>query len=67
MLLFMLLMYIYVLSDVQVRREEVKELIKEEMLDDVVDRYLIESETLWLLHMPAVSVSVDSEEAESVK
>ncbi|XP_035617891.1 dynein axonemal intermediate chain 4 isoform X1 [Oncorhynchus keta] len=55
------------LSDVQVRREEVKELIKEEMLDDVVDRYLIESETLWLLHMPAVSVSVDSEEAESVK
>uniref|UniRef100_A0A4W5RD87 Dynein axonemal intermediate chain 4 n=1 Tax=Hucho hucho TaxID=62062 RepID=A0A4W5RD87_9TELE len=55
------------LSDVQVRREEVKELIKEEMLDEVVDRYLIESETLWLLHMPAVSVSVDSEEAESVK
>ncbi|XP_024257640.1 dynein axonemal intermediate chain 4 [Oncorhynchus tshawytscha] len=55
------------LSDVQVRREEVKELIKEEMLDDVVDRYLIESETLWLLHMPAVSVSVDSEEAVSVK
>ncbi|CAB1323935.1 unnamed protein product, partial [Coregonus sp. 'balchen'] len=53
------------LSDVQVRREEVKELIKEEMLDDMVDRYLIESETLWLLDMPAISVSVDSEEAES--
>ncbi|XP_067086802.1 dynein axonemal intermediate chain 4 [Osmerus mordax] len=54
-------------SDVQVRREEVRELVGEEMLDDVVDLYLTESETLWMLDMSAVSVSVDSEEAEDVK
>uniref|UniRef100_A0A6Q2X6J2 Dynein axonemal intermediate chain 4 n=1 Tax=Esox lucius TaxID=8010 RepID=A0A6Q2X6J2_ESOLU len=55
------------LSDVQVKREEVKELIQEEMLDDMVDLYLVESDTLCLLDMPAISVSVDSMEAESVK
>ncbi|XP_062308930.1 dynein axonemal intermediate chain 4 [Osmerus eperlanus] len=54
-------------SDVQVRREEVRELVGEEMLDDVVELYLTESETLWMLDMPVVSVSVDSEEAEDVK
>ncbi|XP_076871088.1 dynein axonemal intermediate chain 4 isoform X2 [Brachyhypopomus gauderio] len=55
------------LSDVQVRREEIKEQIKEHMLDCMVDCYLTETETVWLLDMPAVSVSVDSEEAEMVK
>ncbi|KAL1022772.1 hypothetical protein UPYG_G00032090 [Umbra pygmaea] len=55
------------LSDVQVRRKEGKELIKEEILDDVLDRYLTESDTFCLLDMPSVSVSVDSEEAQSVK
>ncbi|XP_042564879.1 dynein axonemal intermediate chain 4 [Clupea harengus] len=55
------------LSDVHVRREEVKEQIREDMLDEVVDQYLTESDTIWLLDMPAVSVSVDSEEAEAVR
>ncbi|KAJ8376223.1 hypothetical protein SKAU_G00068030 [Synaphobranchus kaupii] len=55
------------LSDVQVRREEVKEQIREDMLDDVVARYLSETDTIWLLDLPGVSVSVESEEAETVK
>lgn len=54
-------------ADVQVRREEVKELIREDMLDEMVDKYLTESDTIWLLDLPAVSVSVDSEEAEAVR
>lgn len=44
-----------------------KEQIREDMLDEVVDQYLTESDTIWLLDMPAVSVSVDSEEAEAVR
>ncbi|KAL7891245.1 hypothetical protein AOLI_G00007210 [Acnodon oligacanthus] len=55
------------LSDVQIRREETKEQIKEHMLDSMVDCYLTETETIWLLDMPAVTVSVDSDEAEIVK
>ncbi|KAG9351047.1 hypothetical protein JZ751_024937 [Albula glossodonta] len=55
------------LSDVQVRREEVKEKITEEMLTDTVDKYLSETETIWLLDLPGVSVSVESEEAAAVK
>ncbi|KAJ8392581.1 hypothetical protein AAFF_G00074590 [Aldrovandia affinis] len=55
------------LSDVQVRREEVKEQIREDMLDDVVDQYLSETDTIWLLDLPCVSVSVESEEAATVK
>ncbi|XP_066547950.1 dynein axonemal intermediate chain 4 isoform X2 [Amia ocellicauda] len=55
------------LSGVQLRREEVREQITEDMLDDVVDRYLTETETLWLLDMPAVTVSVNSEEAAAIK
>ncbi|KAG5850652.1 WD repeat-containing protein 78 [Anguilla anguilla] len=55
------------LSDIQVRREEVKEQIREDMLDEVVDRYLSETDTIWLLDLPGVSVSVESEEAAVVK
>uniref|UniRef100_A0A3B4EHK2 Dynein axonemal intermediate chain 4 n=1 Tax=Pygocentrus nattereri TaxID=42514 RepID=A0A3B4EHK2_PYGNA len=55
------------LSDVQIRREETKEQIKVHMLDSMVDCYLTETETIWLLDMPAVTVSVDSDEAEIVK
>ncbi|KAI4891917.1 hypothetical protein NFI96_029999 [Prochilodus magdalenae] len=55
------------LSDVQIRREETKEHIREHMLDNMVDCYLTETETIWLLDMPGVSVSVDSDEAEVAK
>lgn len=54
-------------SDIQVRKEEVKEQVREDILDSVVDCYLTETETIWLLDIPAVSVSVDSEDAEAVK
>ncbi|KAG7270594.1 hypothetical protein CRUP_011510 [Coryphaenoides rupestris] len=52
---------------VQVKREEVKEQVDEDMLDDVVDVYLTEMDTVTLLDMPGVSVSVDAEDAESVR
>uniref|UniRef100_W5MJD3 Dynein axonemal intermediate chain 4 n=1 Tax=Lepisosteus oculatus TaxID=7918 RepID=W5MJD3_LEPOC len=55
------------LSDVQVRREEVQEQLTEEVLCSIVDRCLTETETIWLLDMPAVIVSLDSEEAETIK
>ncbi|XP_036378497.1 WD repeat-containing protein 78 [Megalops cyprinoides] len=53
--------------EVQVRREEVKEHISDEMLDAVVDRYLTETETIWLLDIPGVAVAADSDEAVTVK
>uniref|UniRef100_A0A8C9SSV5 Dynein axonemal intermediate chain 4 n=1 Tax=Scleropages formosus TaxID=113540 RepID=A0A8C9SSV5_SCLFO len=55
------------LSDVQVRREEVKEPTTEDVLNKKVDIHLTETETLCLLDIPATSVSVESEEAEIVK
>ncbi|KAL4635028.1 WD repeat-containing protein 78 isoform X1 [Arapaima gigas] len=55
------------LTDVQVRRDEVKETITEDMLSDLVDILLTETETLWLLEIPGTSVSVESDEAEIVK
>ncbi|XP_051753182.1 dynein axonemal intermediate chain 4 isoform X2 [Ctenopharyngodon idella] len=55
------------LSDVQVHKEEVKEQVREDILDSVLDCYLTETETIWLLDIPAVSMSVDSEDAEAVK
>lgn len=54
-------------TDVQVRKDEVKEQVREDVLDSVLDCYLTETETIWLLDIPAVSVSVDSEDAEAVK
>lgn len=55
------------LSDVQARREEVQEQVREDVLDSVLDCYLTETETIWLLDIPTVSVSEDSEDAEAVK
>lgn len=61
----MLLCLLY--SDVQARREEVQEQVREDVLDSVLDCYLTETETIWLLDIPTVSVSEDSEDAEAVK
>ncbi|XP_052522839.1 dynein axonemal intermediate chain 4 isoform X2 [Tympanuchus pallidicinctus] len=52
--------------DVQVRREEIKEQVTEEDLDKRVDIYLTETETLWMLDLPPVVVSVESEDAARV-
>ncbi|POI24988.1 hypothetical protein CIB84_011261 [Bambusicola thoracicus] len=54
------------LPDVQVRQEEIKEQLTEEDLDKRVDIYLIETETLRMLDLPPVVVSVESEDAERV-
>nr|XP_047918138.1 dynein axonemal intermediate chain 4 isoform X3 [Anser cygnoides] len=51
------------LSDVQVRQEETEEQLTEEDLDRRVDIYLTETETIWMLDMPSVVASVESEDA----
>uniref|UniRef100_A0A8B9VBZ4 Dynein axonemal intermediate chain 4 n=1 Tax=Anas zonorhyncha TaxID=75864 RepID=A0A8B9VBZ4_9AVES len=51
------------LSDVQVRPEEIKEQLTEEDLDRRVDIYLTDTETIWMLDMPSVVASVESEDA----
>ena len=54
--------------DVQTReREEVQEQVWEDGLDSMVDIHLTETDTIWLLDIPSVSVSEDSEDAETVK
>ncbi|NWY52320.1 WDR78 protein, partial [Chionis minor] len=53
----------YNFSDVQ---EEIKEELSEEDLDRRVDIYLVETETIWMLDMPSVAVSVESEDAGRV-
>ncbi|XP_032627849.1 dynein axonemal intermediate chain 4 isoform X2 [Chelonoidis abingdonii] len=55
------------LSDVQVRRDEIKEQLTKEDIDKRVDIYLTETETIWLLDMPTVMLSVESEDAEKVQ
>lgn len=54
-------------TDIQTRREEPNEQVQENILDNTVDCYLTETETIWFLDIPAVSVSVESEEAEALK
>ncbi|KFV95794.1 WD repeat-containing protein 78, partial [Fulmarus glacialis] len=54
------------LSDVQVRQEEIKEELTKADLDRRVDIYLTETETIWILDMPSVVVSVESEDAGRV-
>lgn len=41
--------------------------MEEPQLDDPVDIYLTETELMCFLDIPAVSVSVDSNDAEAVK
>lgn len=58
---------LYNFADVQVRREEVREHLTKEDLEKRAAVYLTETETLWILDMPTVMVSVESEEAEKVQ
>ncbi|XP_067419436.1 dynein axonemal intermediate chain 4 isoform X3 [Emydura macquarii macquarii] len=55
------------LSDVQVRRDEIREQLTKEDIDKRVDIYLTETETIWILDMPTVMVSIESEDAEKVQ
>ncbi|XP_014792749.1 PREDICTED: WD repeat-containing protein 78 [Calidris pugnax] len=50
-------------SDVQAKPEEIKEELTKEDLDRSVDLYLTETETIWMLDVPSVVASVESEEA----
>ncbi|XP_067677855.1 dynein axonemal intermediate chain 4-like isoform X2 [Haliotis asinina] len=54
-------------ADIRHRREEVKEILTEMDLEKMVDLTLTETETIWLLDMPAVCVSLESDEADHVK
>ncbi|NXJ32466.1 WDR78 protein, partial [Ciconia maguari] len=56
----------YNFSDVHVRQEEIKEELTKADLDRRVDIYLTETETFWILDMPSVAVSVESEDAGRV-
>ncbi|NXV92575.1 WDR78 protein, partial [Calonectris borealis] len=56
----------YNFSDVQVRQQEIKEELTKADLDRRVDIYLTETETIWILDMPSVVVSVESEDAGRV-
>ncbi|NXV32817.1 WDR78 protein, partial [Rissa tridactyla] len=55
------------LSDVQGRQEEIEELLTKDDLDRSVDIYLTETETIWILDMPSVAVSVESEDAGRIQ
>ncbi|NXJ72081.1 WDR78 protein, partial [Rostratula benghalensis] len=50
-------------TGVQVRPAEMKEELTEEDLERSVEVYLTETETLWMLDLPSVVVSVESEDA----
>lgn len=53
-------------SDVQGKRDPVKEEVTEEMLKEVVDICISETDTISLLDIPSVLVSVDAEDAEAI-
>ena len=54
-------------SECHGKREEVQEEWSEDMLDDIVDCYITETDTITLFEMPGVSVSVDAEDADAVR
>lgn len=54
------------LPDVQGKRDTVKEHVTEDMLKEVVDVYLSETDSISLLDIPSTFVSVDADDAEAV-
>ena len=62
------LFVIYVLTEItRVIREEPKEELTEHDLEKVHDITLTETDTIWILDIPGVCVSLESEEAEEIK
>nr|XP_033771808.1 WD repeat-containing protein 78 isoform X2 [Geotrypetes seraphini] len=55
------------ISDIHIRREDLREFPIERDLNKVVDVYLTDTEMIWFLDMSPLFVSMDSEEAEIVK
>ncbi|XP_022089217.1 WD repeat-containing protein 78-like [Acanthaster planci] len=55
------------LGDVQTERQIEKEVLTEEDLDKVVTVQLTETDTIWMLDLPAICLSAESDEAVKVK
>ncbi|KAG7524804.1 hypothetical protein JOB18_017068 [Solea senegalensis] len=53
--------------DVQVKRDTVKEHVTEDMLKDIIDVFISETDTISLLDLPCTAVSVDAHNAEAVQ
>ena len=53
-------------SEIRHKREDVKEELTESDLDKVIDISLSETETIWLLDIPSICVSTESDEAQEV-
>lgn len=54
-------------AEIRRKRPEVEDDLKEEDLEKIIDLTLTETETIWLLDMPGVCVSTESDEAASVQ
>ncbi|XP_033737005.1 WD repeat-containing protein 78-like isoform X1 [Pecten maximus] len=54
-------------ADIRHKREEVKETLTDADLEKEVDLTLTETETIWLLDLPTICVSTESDEAASIK
>ncbi|XP_076441248.1 dynein axonemal intermediate chain 4-like [Babylonia areolata] len=54
-------------AEIRQRRAEVKEVVREEDLDKLVDLTLEETDTIWMLDIPTVCVAGDSEEAPAIR
>lgn len=50
----------------QGKRDTVKEQVTAEMLEEVIDIYISETDTVSLLDMPSTTVSVDADDAEAI-
>uniref|UniRef100_A0A8C4GD73 Dynein axonemal intermediate chain 4 n=1 Tax=Dicentrarchus labrax TaxID=13489 RepID=A0A8C4GD73_DICLA len=54
------------LSDVQGKRDAMKELVTEDMLKEVIEVYISETDSISLLDIPSTFVSVDAHDAEAI-
>ena len=52
---------------VRTRRDEGKEVLTDYDLNKVITLELTETDTIWLLDMPGVSVSAEGEETQAIK
>lgn len=55
------------LADVQIVRQEVKEVITDEDLDKVIDIVLEETDTIWLFEQKAISVSTEADDHNTIE
>lgn len=53
-------------QDVQQKRDTVKEQMTEDMLKELVDVYISDTDSISLLDIPSTLVSVDADDAEAI-